>query len=199
MVRYHTAWLETAAQLCTLPWFTKGDPLSHLDINSPTRCLARCASVSSLVPSAEQHQPFSLHSQAGQLREQTHQTYFDRTDSWPTTGLCFKNNFGSKLRLTKTLLCDSRLPKNAHGGDASDLVIFVYWYSVSLRFYRSSCEGIPKLADEGNLYLYETHVRYTLIWCLYLCRSFEESPLARTTILLASSPAPMEDFAHPPR
>ena len=139
------------------------------------------------------------HLLAGQLQEQTRQTYFHRTDSWPTIGLCFKNNFGSKLRLTKTLLCDSRLPKNAHGGDASDLVIFVYWYSVSLRFYRSSCEGIPKLADEGNLYLYETHVRYTLIWCLYLCRSFEESPLARTTILLASSPAPMEDFAHPPR
>ena len=199
MVRCYKAWLETAAQLCTLPWFTTGDPLSHLDINSLTRCLARCASVSSLAPLPELLQPFSPHSQAGQLQEQTRQTYFDRTDSWPTTGLCFKNNFGSKFRLTKTLLCDSRLSSNAHGGDASDFVIFVYWHLVSLRFRRSSCEAILKLADEGDFYLYEMHVRHTLTWYLYLYRSFGESPLARTIIPLASSPATMEDFAHPLR
>jgi hypothetical protein len=144
-------------------------------------------------------QPFSLHSLAGQLQEQTRQTYFDRTDSWPTIGLCFKNNFGSKFRLTKTLLCDSRLSSTAHGGDASDFVIFVYSYLVSLRFYRSSCEGTLKLADESMLYLYEMNVRHKLTWYLCLYRSFEESPLARTTIPLTSSPVTMEDFAHPLR
>ena len=139
------------------------------------------------------------HLLAGQLQEQTRQTYFHRTDSWPTIGLCFKNNFGSKFRLTKTLLCDLRLSSNAHGGDASDFVIFVYWHLVSLRFRRSSCEAILKLADEGDFYLYEMHVRHTLTWYLYLYRSFGESPLARTIIPLASSPATMEDFAHPLR
>jgi hypothetical protein len=144
-------------------------------------------------------QPFSLHSLAGQLQEQTRQTYFDRTDSWPTIGLCFKNNFGSKFRLTKTLLCDLRSLRTAHGGDASAFVIFVYSHLVSLRIYRSSCEGILKCADEGDLYLYEIHVRHTLTWYLYLYRSFQESPLARTTIPLTLSPATMEDFAHPLR
>jgi hypothetical protein len=199
VVRYYTAWIETAAQLCTLPWFTTGDPLSHLDSNSPTRCLARCASAFLFPLRLALLQPYSPHSQPGQLQEQTRQTYFDRTDSCPTIGLCFKNNFGSKFRLTKTLLCDSRLSSNAHGGDASDFVIFVYSHLVSLRFYRSSCEGILKCADEGDLYLYEMRMRHTLSWYLYLYRSFEESPLARTTIPLASSPATMEDFAHPLR